>query len=191
MTENLVNEGMARMLQADNEVGRCLAMDELLERLLRAAGRRQDKIGPIVAALLLLWRGDHSSPEHMERARQRALAALKTAGLDVRHLTMLATCGRLLLDTAIELQGEILLATPEAAEYVPQENDLAVWLGKHVVKVVSVERITIADDHGPEEHVDHVSARTASGRVIPINPKELELYHREPADYEPVESDLS
>lgn len=181
MTANPVNEAMTLMLQADDEVGRCLAIGELFERLLRAAGQRQDDIGKIAAAVVLLWRGDHSSEEHVESARQRALTALKTADLNVRHLTMLATVGRALQGAALELQGEQLLAEQKKAdaEYVPEEDDWAIWLGKHIVRVHSVQRSTLVDGHGHEDHIDQVIIRTAGQQTIPVSPRELELYRRD------------
>lgn len=125
-TEN-VTEAMQRLLHSgsSNEVQHCLAVGELLERLVRATGRKQKDIGKIAAALILLWRGDHDGVEQIEPARLRALEALRNAEFGVDELTRLATCGRLLLNVALELQGEQLLAevSTEAAEYVPQEGD--------------------------------------------------------------------
>lgn len=178
MSTEDVNQAMTLMLSAEDEVKRCLAMGELFERLLRAAGQRHD-VGKIVAAVMLLWRGDHSSEEHVERARQRALAALKAAGFDTSHLARLATVGRLLLSSALELQGEQLLARPESAEYVPEEGDLAIWLGKHVVQVEEVTRTTVVDGQGSEDVITDVKIKSASDNILHVSPRELELYHRE------------
>ncbi len=186
MTENPLQQAMTLALTVEGEVERALAIGEVLEKLLRSAGLRQDNLGPITAALLLLWRGDHSSPERMERARQRAVAALKTADLDVNRLTMLATCGRLLLQSALELQGEVLLAKPP--EYVPQEGDLATWLGKHVVKVFSVDVAELWEGTGKVENITTVMVVTPDRKKFPASPKDLVLYHREPADHDEVES---
>lgn len=110
MTTNPVTEAVTHMLHADTETDRCLAIGELLDRLVRATGQSADKIGPLVAAMLLLWRGDHSSPDNMVLARRRARAALETAELSLDELTWLISCGRMLTGIALELQGKQLLA---------------------------------------------------------------------------------
>lgn len=166
------------MLGAEDNVGRARAIGELLDRLVRSTGHLPDRLGPLTAVLLLLWRGSHN-PDEVGQARSQAVAVLKAAELDVRELTRLATTGRTLLDVALRLQGEALLAAPESAEYVPQEGDLAIWLDKHVVKIAAVDAAEIRDGSGPLKTIRSVWVLTAGGQRLPVSPGELELYHRE------------
>jgi hypothetical protein len=180
MSVNPAQEAITMMLDVEDETERCLAIGELMERLLRASGNRQDGFAAITAAVLLMWRGDHSGEKHFEQARQRALTALRAFEFDVDALTALATVGRGLTASAVELQGEQLLAgeNAEPEGYVPEEGDLAIWRGQHIVRVRTVEVNEVHDGTGLIGSFVAVLVLTAGrqNRTVPL--KELALYHR-------------
>lgn len=184
MSENPVNEGMCRLLAADSETNRLLSVGDLLERLLVVGGFRQDKLGPIATALLVLWRVDcdaDDAEQAWERARAQAREALEVGGLDTDLLTKLGVTARQLGRVAVGLQGEKLLAeaAKQPQEYVPEEGDLVIWLGKHIATVDRVERNEVHDGTGPIGEIWQVWILTAGGQRLPVSLKELELYHRE------------
>jgi hypothetical protein len=181
-----VNKGMRRLLAADTETSRALAIGELLERLLAAGGLRQDKIGSIATALLVLWRVDCGADDveqAWERARAQAREALEVGGLDVDLLTKLGVTARQLGRVAVALQGEKLLAEVKPPqEYVPEEGDLVIWLGKHVAKVIEVDTADVIETSSRKtvmRSITQVTILTAGGQRIPISPRELTLYHRD------------
>jgi hypothetical protein len=180
MTENPVVTAVTHMLQADDETGRCLAIGELLDRLVRSTGLKQDRLAPPVAALLLLWRAEREASS-LAQAQERAQEALRRGELSMDELVKLATAGRLLMGAALELQSEQLLAEAdaEAEKYSPREDDLAVWLGKHVVKVVRVDVSEVHDGTGQIGEIVNVLIRTLGGQDIAVPPDKLTLYHRE------------
>lgn len=185
MSENPVSEGMRRLLAADSETSRLLSIGELLERLLVVGGFRQDKLGPIATALLVLWRVDccaDDAEQAWEHARGQARDSLEVGGLDVDLLTKLAVTARQLGQVAVVLQGEKLLtkvAAQEPQEYTPEEGDRVVWMGKHIAVVDRVERNEVHDGTGPISEIWQVWILTAGGQRLPVSLKELELYHRE------------
>lgn len=179
MTAEAVNEAMSRMLSADDDIGRQMALGLLLERLVHAAGQPAERLGMVSAAAMLLWQATENGEDSLQAACVAAKTMLSFAKPDVAELSRLAAVGRALLAVALELQGEKLLALPERTEYAPEEGDWAIWLGKHVVRVQTVEKITVVGDDASEDHISHVTVRTAGDRVIPVSPKELELYRRD------------
>lgn len=180
MADNPMTEAVTHMLRAEDEPGRSLAIGELLDRLLRSTGLNVDKVGPVTAAMLLLWRSEHET-DALGRAQDLALAALRRADLSPDELLRLATTGRLLMGAALELQEAKLLGAVDAetAEYVPQEEDLAFWLGKHVVQVKAVERTEVRNDEGAIFSIMSVDVLTAGGQRLAVSPKELKLYWRD------------
>lgn len=189
MTDTPVTEAVTHMLRADDEPGRSLAIGELLDRLLRSTGLSVDKVGPVAAAMLLLWRSEHETAT-LERAHDLALTALRRGDFNPDELIRLTTTGRLLMGLALELQEAQLLKVLDAkeAEYEPRENDLVIWLGRHVAKVVAVSSVQIHGDDGvtPVETVTDVTILAASGQRIPVSSKGLTLYWREGAGSAPA-----
>jgi len=179
MTGEAVSEAMSRMLGADDDIGRQVALGQLLERLVRTTGQPAERLGMVSAATMLLWQATENGEDGLQAACTAAKTMLSLAKPDVAELSRLAAVGRALLAVALELQGEKLLALPEHTEYAPEEGDWAIWLGKHVVRVQTVETITVVNGDASEDHISHVTVRTAGDRVIPVSPTELELYRRD------------
>lgn len=181
---------MQRMLDAEDKLERRIALGQLVERLVRASGQPADRLGMVAAVVMLLWDRSADGEDTLQAARQGAKSLLETVKPDVAELSRLAAVGRVLLDVAVELQGDQLVAeaaAKEAAEYRPEEGDWVIWLGKHIALVERVECAEVTTgDAGPIEEIWQVWIKTAGQQTIPVSLRELELYRR---DSEPPQGD--